>query len=129
MNPISKALTDEAVALLARYKHQMTLEPADLAKVLERIAASIQAAEALPDPIAAKPAEPKRPPGPDPFFADQSAFIEVDGEPGLQIVTKPIRALGAPVTHVKQLYYPSRGFTGPVAYRTTTNLMQICREN
>lgn len=62
-------------------------------------------------------------------FVDQSVFVEVEGEPGLKIETKPGAALGTPVTHVKQLYYPSRGFIGPVMYRTTTNAMQRCDGN
>jgi hypothetical protein len=57
-------------------------------------------------------------------FADQSVFVEVEGEPGLLIKTEP----GAvePTSLVKQLYYPARGFVGHVTYRTTTNAFQRC---
>jgi len=72
MNPISKAIRDEAERFRDEHKLQMTVSPPDFTESLGRIAASIEAAEMLPDPAA--PPVPSPVSAPDPFFADQAAF-------------------------------------------------------
>lgn len=52
---------------------------------------------------------------------DGGAFIEVDGDPGFEIRTEPDGK-----SMLKLLYYPSRGFLGQAAYRTTTNEFRPC---
>jgi len=59
--------------------------------------------------------------------SDLSSFVEVEGEPGLRIETTS--GTDESKQLVKQLYYPSRGFIGPVSYRTTANVMENCDAN
>jgi hypothetical protein len=48
------------------------------------------------------------------------AFVEIEGRAGLQI-SQASDGQGV----VKQLFYPSRGLSGGIAYRTTTNELRL----
>src|SRR5262245_21394087 len=49
-----------------------------------------------------------------------NAFVEIEGRPGVEI-----SQASNGEAFVKQLFYPSRGLSGAIAYRTTTNDLQL----